>query len=64
MRVEKSVADHANALSEAEQKRGMERKHHLRKTRSINPERREPKEINPRAGQDEGRCTLPPRANR
>jgi len=28
MGVEKSVADRANALSEAEQKRGRERKHH------------------------------------
>jgi len=28
MGVERSVADHANALSEAEQKRGGERKHH------------------------------------
>jgi len=36
--VEKSVADHANALSEAEQKRSRERKHHQKKTKSINPE--------------------------
>jgi len=38
MGVEKSVADRANALSEAEQKRGKERKHHQKKTKSINPE--------------------------
>ena len=31
MGVEKSVADRANALSEAEQKRGRERKHHQRR---------------------------------
>jgi len=35
--VEKSVADRANALSEAEQKRGRKRKHHQKKTKSINP---------------------------
>jgi len=35
---EKSVADPANALSEAEQKRGRKRKHHQNKTKSINPE--------------------------
>jgi len=38
MGVEKSVAECANALSEAEQKRGRERKHHQKKTKSINPE--------------------------
>jgi len=38
MGVEKSVADGANALREAEQKRGRERKHHQKKTKSINPE--------------------------
>jgi len=36
--VVKSVADRANALSEAEQKPGRERKHHQKKTKSINPE--------------------------
>jgi len=61
--VEESIADHANALSEAEQKRGRERKYYQKKTKSINPERREPKGINLRAGKDEGRCTPPPRAN-
>jgi len=35
---EESVADHANALSEVEQKRGTKRKHHQKKTKSINPE--------------------------
>jgi len=35
---EESVAHHANALSEAEQKRGRNRKHHQKKTKSINPE--------------------------
>jgi len=34
---EESVADRANALSEAEQKRGRKRKHHQKKTKSINP---------------------------
>jgi len=38
MGVEKSVADRANALSEAEQKRGRKRKDHQKKTKSINPE--------------------------
>jgi len=38
MGVEKSVADRANALNEAGQKRGRERKHHQKKTKSINPE--------------------------
>jgi len=37
MGVEKSVADCANALSEAEQKRGRKRKHHQKKTKCINP---------------------------
>jgi len=36
--VEKSVAYSANALSEAEEKRGRERKHHQKKTKSNNPE--------------------------
>jgi len=38
MGVEKSVADRANALSEAEQKRGRERKHDQKKTKFFNPE--------------------------
>jgi len=38
MGVAKSVADRANAVSKAEQKRGRERKHHQKKTKSINPE--------------------------
>jgi len=38
MGVEKSVADHANALSKAEQQWGRERKHHQKKAKSINPE--------------------------
>jgi len=37
MGVEKSVADRANALSEVEEKRGREWKHHQKKTKSINP---------------------------
>jgi len=35
MAFEKSVADHPNALSEAGQKRGRERQHHQKKTKSI-----------------------------
>jgi len=35
---EERFADHANALSEAEQKWGRKRKHHQKKTKSINPE--------------------------
>jgi len=38
MGFEKSLADRANALSEAEQKRGRESKHHQKKRKSINPE--------------------------
>jgi len=38
MGVEESVADRADALSEAEQKRGRERKHHQKKTKTANPE--------------------------
>jgi len=38
MGVEESVANCADALSEVEQKRGRERKHHQKKTKSINPE--------------------------
>jgi len=38
MGVEESVADRADALSEAEQKQGRERKHHQKKTKTINPE--------------------------
>jgi len=60
---EESVANCAKALSEAEQKWGRKRKHHQKKTKSINPGGSEPKGINLRAGGDEGRCTLPSRAN-
>jgi len=35
---EESVADGANALCEAEQKRDRKRKHHQKKTKSINSE--------------------------
>jgi len=35
---EESVADRANTLKEAEQKRGRKSKHHQKKTKSINPE--------------------------
>jgi len=38
MGVEESVADRADALSKVEQKRGRERKHHQKKTKSINSE--------------------------
>jgi len=38
MGVEESVADRADALSEVEQKRGRQRKHHQKETKSINPE--------------------------
>jgi len=61
--VEESDADRAKALSEAEPKQGRERKHHQKKTKSINPERIESKGINLRAGEEKGRCTPPPRAN-
>jgi len=40
---EESVADRANALSEAEQKWGRKRKHHGKKTKSINPSKESPK---------------------
>jgi len=63
MGVEKSVADHANALSVAEQKRCRERKYQQKKTKSINPERRRPKGINLREGECRGGMTPPPRAN-
>jgi len=63
MGVEKSVADHANALSEAEHKRGRKRKYHQKKTKSINPERRKPKGINLKAGECRGGMTPPPRAS-
>jgi len=63
MGVEKSVADPANGLSEGEQKRGRERKHHQKKTKSINPERRRPKGINLREGKCRGRMPPHPRAN-
>jgi len=38
MGVEENVADRADALSEVEQKRGRERKHHQKKTKSLNGE--------------------------
>jgi len=38
MGVEVSVADRADALSEAEQKQRRERKHHQKKPKSITPE--------------------------
>jgi len=63
MGIEKSVAERANALSEVEQKLGRKRKHHQKKMKSINPMLRKPKGINLRAGENEGRCTPPPRAN-
>jgi len=62
MGVENSVADRANALSEAEQKRGRKRKHHQKKTKSINRERRKPKGMNLKAGESRGGMTPPPRA--
>jgi len=37
MGVEKTVAHRAVALREVEQKQGRERKHHQKKTKSINP---------------------------
>jgi len=43
MGVEKSVADRANTLSEIEQKRGRERKHHQKKTKSITQSEESPK---------------------
>jgi len=63
MSVEKSVADRANALSEAQQKRGRKRKHHQKKTKWINPERRKPKGINLKPGEGRGGMTPPPRAS-
>jgi len=63
MGVEESVADRADTLSEAEQKLGRERKHHQKKTKSINPERRRPKGKNLREGKCRGGMTPPPRAN-
>jgi len=62
MGVEQSVADRANTPSEVEQKRGRERKHHQKKTKSINPECRKPKGINLRGGKCRGGMTQPPRA--
>jgi len=38
MGVEESVADRADALRVAEQKRGRERKHYQKKMKTINPE--------------------------
>jgi len=43
MGVEKSVADRTNTLSEEEQKRGRERKHHQKKTKSIIQSEESPK---------------------
>jgi len=63
MGVEKSDADRANALSEAEQKWGRKRKHHQKKMKSINPERRKPKGINLREGESRGGMPPPPRTN-
>jgi len=63
MGVENSVADCASALSEAEQKRGRKRKHHQKKTKTINPERRKPKGMNLKAGESREGMTPPPRAS-
>jgi len=63
MGAEKSVVDYANALSEAEQKRGRKRKHHEKKTKTINPERRKPKGMNLKAAESRGGMTPPPRAS-
>jgi len=41
MGVEKSVADRANALSEAEEMRGRERKHHQKRRRNPSTQREE-----------------------
>jgi len=43
MGVEKSVANRANTLSEAEHKRGWERKHHQKKKKSITQSEEGPK---------------------
>jgi len=43
MGVEKTVADGAKALSEAEQKRGRKRKHHQRKTKPSTQSKESPK---------------------
>jgi len=43
MGVEKSVADRVNVLSEPEQKRGRERKHNQKKTKSITQSEDSPK---------------------
>jgi len=59
MGVEESVANGADALSKAEQKRGRERKHHQKKTKTINPERRKPKGINLKAGESRAGMTPP-----
>jgi len=63
MGLEESVANCANTLSEAEQKQGRKRKHHQKKTKTINPERRKPKGMNLKAGESRGGMTPPPRAN-
>jgi len=63
MGVEESVANRADAPSAAEQKRGRERKHHQKKTKSINPERRKPKGMNLKAGESRGGMTPPLRGS-
>jgi len=63
MGIEKSVADRANTPSEAEQKRGRKRKHHQKRMKTINPERRKPKGINLKAGESRGGMTPPPTAS-
>ena len=48
MGVEKSVADRANALSEAEQKRGRERKHHHEEDKIHQPRERKAQRDKPK----------------
>jgi len=43
MGVEPGVADHANPLSQAQQKQGRERKHHQKNTKSITQSEESPK---------------------
>jgi len=61
--VEDSVADTGDALWEREPKRGRQRKHHQKKTKSINTEGRKPKGINLREGEFRGAMSPPSRAN-
>jgi len=63
MGVEESVADCADALSEAEQNHGRESKHHQTKKKTINPVWRRPKGTNLREGKCRGGMTPPPRMN-